>query len=78
MAIFVERDGVEIELGSGSRVEKGEEIFMRNVIRERHFRLGESIQFNAAELMEAAYGCYAFGVDLVTKLPRRERRETAP
>lgn len=78
LGIFVERNGIDIELGPGSRIEKGEVISIKSVITERSFAQGESIRFDAAELVAAAYGCYAFGVDLVTKLPQRERCEVSP
>jgi len=71
MGIFVHRAGNDVEVTSGSQLAKGEEVFVTSVVRERHFELGESIQFDQAQLVEAAYGCYAFSVDLISKLPQR-------
>jgi hypothetical protein len=69
--MFVERDGAEIELAVGSEVKKAELISVQRVIRERAYKRGERIEFDESDLVEAAFGCYLFSVDVVSKLPKR-------
>lgn len=73
--MFVVREGTEVELGPGSLVNAGEKVSMRRVVRERTYQLGDAINFKAEDLVEAAFGCYLFGADLVPKLPKKERSE---
>lgn len=69
LKMFIEREGEEVELYPNMRVEAGELVVFRREIRERDFRVGERITFNAAEFDEIASACFFFANDLGHKLP---------
>jgi hypothetical protein len=70
MKLFVERGDKEVEIREPHFfVEKEEQIGFRTEIRERVFKVGEFIRFDAEEFDEIAFGCWAFASDLASKLP---------
>lgn len=70
LRIFSEKDGDEIELKPNMRVEKGQLIEIKRVSRERIYKIGERIVFDAAEFHEIASACWFLSNDIAEKLPR--------
>jgi hypothetical protein len=73
--IFYMRQGSEVELVAGERVEPGDdraevEILMRLEVRKRSVSLGERISFTLEEFNEIAFACHFLGTQLATRLPK--------
>jgi hypothetical protein len=73
--IFYMRQGSEVELIAGEKVEPGDDraevqIFMRLEVRKRSVSLGERITFTLPEFNEIAFACHFLGTQLATRLPR--------
>jgi hypothetical protein len=73
--MFYMRQGSEVELSAGERVDPGDdraevEIFMRLEVRKRSVPLGERITFTLPEFNEIAFACHFLGTQLATRLPR--------
>jgi hypothetical protein len=75
MKMFYLRQGSEVELVVGEKVEPGDdraevEIFTRLDVRKRSVPLGERITFSLPEFNEIAFACHFLGTQLATRLPR--------
>ena len=73
--IFYLRNGTEVEIESGHRIEAGDdrsdvEVLMRLETRERWIALGERLSFTLAEFNEIAFACHILGQQLSARLPR--------
>jgi hypothetical protein len=73
--VFYLRQGSEVEVVGGERVEPGDdraevEIFMRLEVRKRSVSLGERMTFTLSEFNEIAFACHFLGAQLATGLPR--------
>ena|ERR1700737_3458430 len=73
--IFYLRNGEEIEIAAGERVEPGDdreqvEVLMRFEVREKSVALGERLIFTLAEFNEIAFACNFLGQQLSTRLPK--------
>jgi hypothetical protein len=73
--MFYMRQGSEVELIAGEKVEPGDdrakvEIFTRIEVRKRSVSLGERITFTLPEFNEIAFACHFLGTQLATRLPR--------
>jgi hypothetical protein len=73
--LFYTRQGSEVELVAGEKVEPGDDraevqILMRLDVRKRSVPLGQRISFTLAEFNEIAFACHFLGTQLATRLPR--------
>jgi hypothetical protein len=73
--IFYLRNGGEIELVAGERVDAGDgreqvEVLMRFEVREKFVALGERLIFTLAEFNEIAFACNFLGQQLSSRLPK--------
>lgn len=73
--IFYMREGAEVEIAKGHRVDPGDdrknvEIFSKLDARCRSIPLGERITFTLTEFNEIAFACHFLGQQLATKLPK--------
>jgi histidyl-tRNA synthetase len=69
LRMYGEKDGIQIEIGKGSHVEKDTFIVLKNEIEEREFKLGERVTFRPEEFHDIGFGCWVFANDLGSKLP---------
>lgn len=67
---FVVRDGTEIDLYPGFRVEAGEELKVQLTVRKREFKVGEALRLDAADFDEIAFACIHFANELGRQLPK--------
>jgi predicted KAP-like P-loop ATPase len=75
MKPFYMRQGAEVEIVTGHRVEPGDDrrevdVLMRLDVRERSVPLGERLVFTLAEFNEIAFACHFLGQQLSSRLPR--------
>jgi len=71
LGVFLRQGGQEVEVERDALVEKGGELLIKRVSREREYALGQAIAFSPADFHEIAGGCYLFANDLATKLPTK-------
>ena len=74
MKVFYLRDGQEIELEAGHKVDPGDDrkevdVLMKIEVKKRPFALGERLSFTSAEFSDIAFACHFLGVQLSTRLP---------
>lgn len=78
MKIYYVRGGDEIEIPSGEisdtheihkDIDKERSIFVKRVVQERDYQLGEPVQIGGRDFFEIALACQMFASDLATKLP---------
>jgi hypothetical protein len=82
MKAFYLRNGEEVELEPGHRVDPGDnremvDIQMRLEEKERSFEVGKRITFTSAEFSEIAFACYFLGQQLSSRLPKPILAEAA-
>jgi hypothetical protein len=73
--LFYVRDGEEVELKKGHKVEPGDdrthvETFMKLEVRQRSITLGERLTFTLAEFNDIVFACHFLGKELASKLPK--------
>ena len=74
------RNGSEVELLEGHRIESGDDrrevdVLMRLDIRKRSLAVGERLVFTLQEFNEIAFSCHFLGQQLSTRLPSPVRLE---
>lgn len=73
------RNGAEIELVPGHRVDPGDnrtevQTFAKIELKKRSFALGERLSFSAVEFNEIAFACHFLGQQLSSRLPKSDAR----
>lgn len=68
LRMWIEEEGVEVEVRPGLRVEKGGKVWTGYRTETREFGPGELVAISAADFCDIAGGCIGFGIDLERRL----------
>lgn len=80
MKMFYVRNGEEVELARGERIDPGDkrmevDIFWKLEVRRKSVAVGERLIFSPAEFNEIAFACHFLGNELAGKLPNPQMTE---
>ena len=69
--IVIDTHQIGPPFGTGETVE----VYMRRVMRQRDYQLGEPLVISAADFYEIAMACHLFAADLTAKLPTIQQQQ---